>query len=339
MTTPPFFFGVDVGGTNIKIGLVDDEGRTLAYHKIATEESQGPASAIRRVAAELHTMLADIGHTISDVATIGLAMPGMIDIVNGRTMEPHNLPHWFHFPIRQALEEETGATVILANDANAAAFGEYWLGSGREFRSMVLLTLGTGVGGGIIVNDTLVEGDHSFGSECGHIIIDFNDDARQIPTGQRGHLEAYASGTAIVKRTQEALEAGEKSSLMARMNKGEKLTPLMVAEEAERGDELSLFIVMETARYLGVGVVSLMHTIDPGAVVLGGAVNFGGADSPLGTMFIERVREEVKRRAFPVPAKKTAIRFTSLGTDAGYLGACGLARQAYLRDQQAPVTS
>ncbi|MCC9607470.1 ROK family protein [Blastopirellula sp. JC732] len=339
MTTPPFFFGVDVGGTNIKIGLVDDEGRTLAYKKIATDEHHGPASAMRRVGVELHAMLAEVGLTMAEVASIGLATPGTMDLANGKLLEAHNLPHWFNFPIRQALEEETGATVVLANDANAAAFGEYWLGSGREFHSMVLLTLGTGVGGGIIVNDALIEGDHGFGSECGHIIIDFNDDARAIPTGQRGHLEAYASGTAIVKRTQEAIDAGEKSSIMARMNNGEKLTPLLVAEEAERGDELSLFIVMETARYLGIGVVSLMHTIDPGAVVLGGAVNFGGADSPLGTMFIERVREEVKRRAFPVPGKKTAIRFTSLGANAGYLGACGLARQAYLRDHQTPVTS
>ncbi|PQO35229.1 ROK family protein [Blastopirellula marina] len=339
MTTPPFFIGVDVGGTNIKLGLVDDEGRTLAYSKIPTDEPSGPSSAMRRVAAELRAMLAEVGMTMSDVASIGLATPGTMDIDKGLMLEAHNLPHWFNFPIRHTLEEETGAPVVLSNDANAAAFGEYWLGSGREFKSMVLLTLGTGVGGGIIVNDSLVEGDHSFGSELGHIIIDYNDDARAIPTGQRGHLEAYASGTAIVKRTQEALDAGEKSSLTVRMKSGEKLTPLMVAEEAERGDELSLLIVMETAKYVGIGAVSLMHTIDPGAVVLGGAVNFGGADAPLGTMFIERVREEVRRRAFPVPAKKTAIRFASLGADAGYLGACGLARQSYLRDHQAPVTS
>lgn len=339
MTTPPFFFGVDVGGTNIKIGLVDDEGRTLAYRKIPTDEPQGPSNAIARIGVELREMIAEVGHTLSDVGSIGLATPGTMDVINGILLEPHNLPHWFNFPIRQTLEDETGVAVVYANDANAAAFGEYWLGSGREFQSMVLLTLGTGVGGGIIVNDTLVEGEHSHGSECGHIIIDFNDDARPIPTGQRGHLEAYASGTAIVKRTEEAISQGEQSSLTTRINKGEKLTPLMVAEEAERGDELSLFIVMETARYLGIGVVSLMHTIDPGAVVLGGAVNFGGADSPLGTMFIERVREEVKRRAFPVPAQETAIRFASLGADAGYLGACGLARHAYRRDQETPVTS
>ncbi|TWT33125.1 ROK family protein [Blastopirellula retiformator] len=339
MTTPPFFFGVDVGGTNIKLGLVDDEGRTLAYKKIPTDEQHGPANAMQRVGIELHSMLADVGLTMGEVASIGLATPGTLDSANGILLAAHNLPHWYKFPIRQALEEETGTTVVLANDANAAAFGEYWLGSAREFNTMVLLTLGTGVGGGIIVDGTLIEGDHGFGSECGHIIIDYDEDARAIPTGQRGHLEAYASGTAIVQRTKEAIDAGEKSSITARLNNGEKLTPLLVAEEAERGDELSLFIVMETARYLGIGVVSLMHTIDPGAVVLGGAVNFGGVDSPLGTMFIERVREEVKRRAFPVPAKKTAIRFTSLGADAGYLGAGGLARQAYLRDHQTPVTS
>ena len=159
-----------------------------------------------------------------------------------------------------------------------------------------------------------------------------NDDARKIPTGQKGHLEAYASGTAIIKRTEEALEAGRQSSLSARIEAGETLSPLMVSQEADQGDELSLEIVLETARYLGIGIVSLMHTIDPGAVVLGGAIDFGGINTELGCRFLGRIKEEVQKRAFPVPAEKTVVDFARLGGDAGYLGAAGTARAQYHRD-------
>ena len=332
--TLPLFFGVDVGGTNIKMGMVDDLGNTLVYEKIPTNETEGPQRYMERTTEVLKSMCEKVGRPMSDIAAIGLATPGTMDIEGGILLEPHNLPNSYNFPIRDCLSQLTGRPVIYANDANAAAFGEYWLGSGKEFRSMILLTLGTGVGGGIIVDDLLIDGEHSHGGELGHIIIDFSENARTIPTGQRGHLEAYASGTAIIKRTHEALagDLQKESSLHARIEAGEKLSPLMVAQEADQGDTLSLHIVMETARYLGIGIVSLMHTIDPGAVILGGAINFGGHDEPLGRKFLERVRQEVKSRAFPVPAAHTVIDFARLGGDAGYLGAAGKARVVSHRD-------
>ncbi|PHS02510.1 MAG: glucokinase [Blastopirellula sp.] len=330
----PFFLGVDVGGTNIKIGLVDDNGSMIVYRSIPTEEPKGPADAFVRVKHVLAEIVSTLGINQDEVKAAGLATPGTMDIPAGMLLEPHNLPHWYNFPVKQTLEDQLGIPVTFVNDANAAAFGEYWIGSGREFCSMVLLTIGTGVGGGIIVNDVLVDGEHSHGSECGHIIIDMNDDAREIPTGQKGHLEAYASGTAIIKRTAEALEVGRQSSLSARIEAGESLSPLMVSQEADQGDELSLEIVLETARYLGIGIVSLMHTIDPGAVVLGGAIDFGGHDTSLGCRFLGRIKEEVQKRAFPVPAEKTVVDFARLGGDAGYLGAAGTARAQFHRDSQ-----
>ncbi|GAA4432607.1 ROK family protein [Bremerella cremea] len=332
--TLPLFCGVDVGGTNIKIGLVDDHGNTVQYKKIATNETEGPQRYMERSTEVIQEMMKAINRPMNDITAIGLATPGTMDIAGGMLLEPHNLPNSYNFPIRDCLSKLTGRPVIYANDANAAAFGEYWLGSGKEFRSIVLLTLGTGVGGGIIVEDLLIDGEHSHGGELGHIIIDFSETARTIPTGQRGHLEAYASGTAIIKRTAEALQGDlqKESSLHARIDAGEKLTPLMVAEEAEKDDSLSLHIVMETARYLGIGIVSLMHTIDPGAVILGGAINFGGHDTELGCKFLDRVRQEVKARAFPVPAQKTVVDFARLGGDAGYLGAAGKARVVAHRD-------
>lgn len=327
----PLFLGVDVGGTSIKYGLVDNLGRTLASGWLATEEEKGPQDGMRRVADAARQMAARLGVDWGQIVWAGLATPGTMDLATGTLLQPHNLKHWWNFPIRGALQQACGGTpVAFANDANAAAFGEYWVGRGHAFRSIVLLTLGTGVGGGIIVDDLSIDGENSHGSECGHTIIDFNDNARLCGCGQVGHLEAYASANAVIRRTEEGLATSQStSSIQARRDRGEKITPLLVAQEAERGDSFALRIVLDTAMYLGIGIVNMMHIIDPGAVILGGAMNFGGPNSALGQQFLERVREEVRRRAFPTLIGRTVIDFASLGADAGYIGAAGIARCAY----------
>jgi glucokinase len=327
----PFFVGVDVGGTNIKIGVVDDLGRTLVYRRIPTDAPAGPEQGARRMGETVREMIAEAGLTLPYVARVGLGTPGTMDVASGQLIHPHNLPGWHDFPIRDRVCQHSGLPVTYANDANAAAYGEFWVGSGREFNSLVLLTLGTGIGCGIIVGDTIIVGEHYHGAESGHMIIDYRDDARMCGCGQSGHLEAYASATAVVKRTLEALAAGRKSSIDARLDKGASVTPLVVAEEAAAGDALAIEIVMETAKYMGVGIVSLMHTIDPDGVLLGGAMTFGGHASDLGRRFLARVQEEVKRRALPVPAIETKIDFAALGADAGYIGAAGMARLEYRR--------
>ena len=324
----PFYLGVDVGGTNVKLGVVDDLGRTLARASIPTRHELGPDDGVARIATAVRGLIADAGLAADDVARIGLATPGFMDIASGMLLDLPNLPSWSYYPVRDRMAAACERPVTFANDANAAAFGERWVGSGRVFHSIVLLTLGTGVGGGIIIGDLSIDGENSHGSECGHTIIDYHATARMCGCGQRGHLEAYASATALVKRTAEALAAGRKSSLAARLEGGETLTPLLLAAEADAGDALSLELILETAMYIGVAATSLMHTIDPGAVILGGAMNFGGHATPLGRRFLERVREEVRARAFPALAKRTTIDFASLGGDAGFIGAAGIARAA-----------
>jgi glucokinase len=328
---PPFFCGVDVGGTNIKMGIVDDLGRCCAHQKIPTEEEQGPEHAMRRAAVALRGMIDNLGLAAADVPAVGLATPGTMDIAQGILLQPHNLPSWWNFPIRDCLSKACGKPVWFANDANAAAFGEFWVGSGSEFHSIALFTLGTGVGGGVIIGDLSIDGENSAGSEVGHTIIDYHPEARLCGCGQRGHLEAYASGKAVVQRALEALANQPTSSLQRRLEADGELTPLSVAEEAERGDALALQLVMDTAMYLGVGAVNVMHIIDPGAVIFGGAMDFGGPDSPLGRRFLERIRQEIAARAFPVLAKKTQVKFASLGNDAGFIGVAGVARVGYRR--------
>jgi glucokinase len=325
--TSRVFAGVDVGGTNIKLGIVDDDGRTLLRHSIPTEEERGPTDAMRRVSDEIQRMLGETKRRREDLLAVGLASPGTMDIGAGILLQPHNLPHWWDFPIRDCLRQACGYPVSFANDANAAAFGEFWVGSGRAYPSIAFFTLGTGVGGGIIIGSLSIDGENSAGSELGHTIIDFTETGRMCGCGQRGHLEAYASAKAVVKRTEEALDAGTDSSLNRQRQEG-PLTPLIVAQEAEAGDALARKIVMDTAMYLGIGAVNVMHTVDPGAVIFGGAMTFGGEQSELGQSFLDRIREEIVTRAFPVLAKRTQIRFATLGGDAGYIGAAGIARAA-----------
>jgi len=322
----PFYVGVDLGGTNIKLGVVDDAGQSLAWRSIPTDPERGPEDGARRMGEAVRAIVAEAKLTPEQIVRVGLGSPGTMDIPAGLLIQPHNLPGWFNFPIRERVAHHCGLPVTFSNDANAAAYGEFWVGSGRDFHSMVLFTLGTGVGCGIIIGDLLIDGENSHGGECGHIIIDYNDTARRCACGQLGHLEAYASANAVIGRTEELLAAGQASSLRNRMEAGQELTPLLVAEEAERGDELALRIVLKTARYVGIGAVTLMHTIDPNGVVLGGAMTFGGHESPLGRQFLEEVRQTVRQRAFPILAERIVIDFATLGADAGYIGAAGAAR-------------
>ena len=322
----PYFVGIDVGGTNIKIGLVSDSGQTLAYHSMRTEQEKGPEDACQRMVQVVDRLVAEAGIPAGDVVRAGLATPGPMDLPTGMILRPGNLPGWWDFPIRDRVSFHLRLPVTFANDANAAAYGEFWRGAAVHYHSMVLLTLGTGIGGGIIVGDTLIDGAHSCGSECGHILVDPREDAPRDSLGKSGSLEAHACATGVVARATAALDAGRPSSLAKKYAAGDKITPRMVAEEAEHGDALAREIVMETAYWLAIGIVSLVHTIDPNVVVLGGAMNFGGPTSALGREFIQRIRDEVRPRLLEPLRDKLLIEFASLGGDAGYIGAAGLAR-------------
>jgi len=328
---PPFFVGIDLGGTNIKIGIVDDQGRSLSWLSIPTAIETGPEDAARRMGEAVHRAIREAGLEPSAIVRVGLGSPGGMDIPKGMLTTTINLVGWDYFPIRDRVSHYCGMPVTFENDANAAAYGEFWVGSGRDFQSMVLLTLGTGIGCGIIIGDLVVQGAHSHGGEAGHVIIDPSDDARMCGCGWRGHLEAYASATAVIKRTREALDDGRDSSLNSRISSGSELTPKLIAEEAEKGDALSNEIISETARYLGIGTVNVMHVVDPDVVLLGGAMTFGGAEADLGRRFLDRVREVVQQLARPIPARDTVIDFATLGGDAGYIGAAGVARLEYLK--------
>ena len=231
-------------------------------------------------------------------------------------------------PVRQYVQDKFKLPTAFQNDANAAAYGEYWAGAGRGVHSMVLFTLGTGIGAGIIIGDLVVEGEHSHGAELGHMIIEMTN-PRLCGCGRRGCLEAYASATAVVKRTMEALAQDKgKSSLHALAKSGKEITSKEIFDAAAAGDALADKIVEDTAYYLAVGATNAMHSIDPDMVV------YTGGMIAAGESFLERIRRHVKRLALQIPAEKTQIRYSQLGGDAGFIGAAACGRQLYYRTKK-----
>jgi glucokinase len=232
---PPLFLGIDVGGTNIKLGLVDDAGQTIGSLSIPTEQSRGAEDGCARIAQAVDQLVAQAGARRADVVRAGLVTPGPIDVPRGMVLRPGNIPGWWDFPIRERASHHLGVPVTFNNDANAAAYGEFWRGAGAKFESMILLTLGTGVGGGIIIGDMLIDGVHNCGGECGHILVDPSDDAPRDSLGKSGSLESYCNASALVARVAAALAAGERS-VLAELPQGTELTPLVIAKAAEEGD-------------------------------------------------------------------------------------------------------
>ena len=326
----PFFLGVDLGGTNIKAGVVDDHGRTVVHSRVSTEANHGPDRGVSNILRVVATVLDKGGLNPDRIASVGLATPGPMDIPAGKLCDPPNLPGWKDYPIRERVSDGLQKLIVLQNDANAAAYGEYWAGGAREANSLVFWTLGTGIGSGIIINDVIVQGEHSHGGECGHIIIEM-DNGRPCATGQSGTLEAYASATALIHSCREAMAAGRETSLRAVTDRDGGLTPILIAEAATAGDPLAVELIMHAAKFLGVGTTTLMHTIDPDMVLFGGAMTFGRHATELGRQFIDRIREEVRHRAFPVPYASTVIDYAVLGGRAGYIGAAGCARREFTR--------
>ncbi len=319
--TTPYYVGLDVGGTTMKAGVVDDRGTPLSAVSLPTEANKGQEHGLERMCETIRQAAAAAGLAMSAVRAIGVATPGLMDIPAGVILDPPNLQPWRNVPVREHVHGVFGLPTAFQNDANAAALGEHWAGAGKGVASMALFTLGTGVGGGVVLDGKVLEGRHSHGAELGHMKIEMTR-PRQCGCGRWGCLEAYASATAVVKRAHEALnDPGSASSLHELLRRVGELTARDVFEAAAAGDALAGRLVEETAYYLAVGAMNVMHTIDPDMVV------FGGGMTAAGEGFLERIRHHVRELAFPVPAAKTEIRYARLGTDAGFIGAACCGRQ------------
>jgi len=315
--TLPVAIGIDIGGTNLKIALVDGGGRIIAKRARPLDAARGPGSALAEAGDLVGRLLAEAGLKRGDAVGAGVGSPGPLDLRTGVIIRSVNLPGWRNVRIQASLADRLGLPVVLDNDANAAAYGEFWVGAGREGGDLVMLTLGTGVGAGVILDGCVLHGHFDNAAELGHMIVVV--DGLPCPCGQRGCLEQYASASAVSRRVEAAIRGGEESRLGATVKKGEGIDARVVAEEAAAGDELCLRIWNEACTYLAIACVNIQHAYNPGIIVLGGGM------SEAGSFLIDRVDEQLRRRTWSLCEDLPTVKRADLAYDAGVIGAAGLA--------------
>ena len=322
------YLGIDIGGSSIKAGVVTNDGQVLNKRFAPSALEHGLEAGLANLERISREVVAESGVGWEAIRAVGVAAPGTMDIPAGIVFHPFNLPGWRNLPLRDMVSERLGKPAVLQNDANAAALGETWLGAGKNARSLMFWTLGTGVGGGIVLDGKVWEGAHSHAAECGHIIIQ-HEGGPQSEFGIHGCVELYVGARALVRRCREALAAGRQSTLELDAAATGDLTPLVIAEAAEAGDELARSLILESAKYLAVGTVNVIHILNPEMVLVGGAMTFGQHQTQLGRDFLETLRSEVKKRTFPITGERTVIDYASLGSEAGFIGAAACARIKY----------
>lgn len=313
-----FIIGVDLGGTNIVVSAMSRDGsRLYGTQSEPTLAAEGAESVIARIArlvnSTVETTMSAAGVSRAEFLGVGIGAPGTVDRDTGLVMAAPNLK-WYNFPLVARMTELTGRPVTLDNDANCATYGEWWLGAARGGRNVVGVTIGTGVGGGIIVDGHVYHGSSDAAGEIGHITIDLN--GRRCGCGNYGCLEAYASGSAIAERAREALHNDE-SSILPQLVDGDlaRITAAVVYKAAGQGDALALEIVRDTAKYLGAGLANLLNVFNPDIVVIAGGV------TQAGEALFAPLRTEVRRRAFKSVSDACRIVPGTLPGTAGVVGA------------------
>jgi glucokinase len=320
-----YYVGADVGGQTIKAGVVDDQGNPIGELSIVpTESEQGNDHFLGQLCKSVRLSVSEAGLDLKQIKAIGVATPGLMDIPNGILTHPVNMPALSNVPVRDFVEQHFNIPTAFQNDANAAAYGEFWAGAGRGTKSLVLFTLGTGIGCGIVWDHKIIEGEHSTGAEVGHIIIQAWG-GRMCGCGHTGHLEAYASETALRKiMTEHLSQVHTHASPLHQLTVTDGLSARTLFRSVELGDADATRIVQEAAYALAVGATCMMHTIDPEMVLFG-----GGMSVAAGPSFLNRIRNGIQTLAFPIPAKNTRIEYASLAEKAGYIGAAGWARHLH----------
>ena len=322
MAAAPNFVGLDVGGTTMKAAVVDGNGNVFPDVALRTNPERGQEAGLVTMGETIRRAIAAAKLTLPDIAAIGVATPGLMDIRAGLILDPPNLKPWKNVPVRDRIATMFGKPTAFQNDANAAAFGEKWTGAGRGAHSMVMFTLGTGVGGGIIVGDTIIEGKHSHGGELGHLRIDMPDRGRLCGCGARGCLEAYASATAVTRRAREEMASWRGPTELKDFYtvNDDELTAKVIFDLALGGDDCAMKVVDDTAYYLALGACAAIATVDPEVIV------FGGGMTDAGEWFRLKIDADVRRYALPFPAKSVRIVFAELGSNAGFIGAAACAK-------------
>ncbi len=311
---PEFVFAADLGGTHLRVATVDRNGKIYCRQMQPTPQAEKPNEIVRALIDAVHGCERKTAEQGGVLSAVSVVVPGTVNVAEGVVVKAPNVPCLDGFRLAAALESELEWPVILENDANAAAIGEMWRGAGQGHRTLICVTLGTGVGGGIILDGKLWRGVNGSAAEIGHIGVDpFAGVA--CTCGSRGCLEVYASATAIVRMTREARPRYPNSVL----HDTEDLTSAKIYQAGKEGDELAIEVFRRMGVYLGIGLASLINVLDPDIVIIGGGLSNGWE------LFEKHMHQQVMERAFPIPARRVKILRAQCGDDAGLLGAARLA--------------
>ena len=305
-----YCFGIDVGGTTVKCGLFSVKGDILDKWEIPTRTENNGVNILPDVAAAIDAKIQEKGIARDTIAGVGVGIPGPVN-EDGAVICAVNL-HWGYVELEKELEKLTGLTVKAGNDANVAALGEMWKGGGAGYHNVVMVTLGTGVGGGIIVNGKIVTGTHGAGGEIGHIHVE-DDETLSCNCGNQGCLEQYASATGVVRLANRMLEATDKASVL----RNEEVTAKAVFDAVKAGDELAMEVAEKFGKYLGTALAVIAGVVDPEVFVIGGGV------SKAGKILLDYVEKYYKKYVFQ-GSRDCAVALAELGNDAGICGAAKL---------------
>ena len=307
-----YCIGIDLGGTNIAGGIADLDGKLLLTDSIKTGLPCPASDIADRIALLCRRMATALGLALSDAAWVGIGAPGSVDVDTGTVLYANNL-EFDNVPLGQMIHERTGLPVYVDNDANVAAWGEYCAGAGKGSSSMVMVTLGTGVGGGVIVNGRIIEGAHGAGGEIGHITVNPHETA-VCGCGKHGCLEQYSSATGVVRCMKKLLDENPDTPCTLR---GTDFAAKDVFDAARAGDALAAREVDEMTDTLGMALASIASTTDPEMFMVGGGV------ARAGDVLFNPLREHFKTYAFS-SCRETPIVAATLGNDAGIYGAVRL---------------
>ena len=309
-----FAIGADLGGTNLRVAAVTEAGTILNRVSLRTRNDQGREAVIRELAEAIRSLTKTFQQDRS-LAGIGIGVPGIIYLKTGMLRESPNLPGWENYPVRSEIESLVGSTVFLENDANVAALGEKWLGVGQSVDSLCMLTLGTGVGGGLIFDGKIFHGFLGMAGELGHMTV--SENGTPCPCGSHGCIETEASATAVIRHARELIASGKSPALKEAATKSD-LTAKLVYQVAEAGDVGSIDIFHRLGRYLGITIAGLVNALNLPLYVIAGGV------AEAWDQFAPTMMEEIRQRSYIYREGSTRVEKSCLGGDAGLLGAAYL---------------
>lgn len=313
-----FIVGVDLGGTNMRAAVVTQDKRVVSRESAPTHAERGPAGVMQAIEEGVLDAVKKAGLDRGDLLAVGIGAPGPMNWQTGVVYSPPNLPGWKNVPLADEMQKRLGVPCFVENDANVACYGEFWLGAGQGAENMCLLTLGTGLGGGIVTHGKLLRGIDGTAAEIGHMKVE--RDGRPCGCGANGCIEQYASVTGMRKTAWLGIEAGENTVLRDMCgNDFDQLTGKMISDADDQGDAFASWVMAETATWLGIAISSLINLLNPERVVL-----YGGMVAAGDKLFVP-VRETARRLSFEVPGRRAEIVAAALGDDAGVIGAAGCA--------------